>query len=210
MPNHMNVFGSAHQVITLTARGCHRWQKKKFSTTVYITKTQIKALDQPTQRCNEESTNVNTSACIAKFIEKELGCNAMILGSQYSRTSLCTTKAQLLALANLSRIIARSDQNDIYDLTGCLSACNKDQYSIDADPAITETAYEDFGEVPCQLYLQFQILDSSHKVEEQYVLYEMDSFIADVGGYMGLLLGFSLLSIFEDCLDKIANVRRFF
>ena len=137
----------------------------------------------------------------------------MILGSQYSRTSLCTTKAQLLALANLSRIIARSDENEIYGLTGCLSACNKDQYSINADPVITETAFDYLGEVPCQLHLQFRILDSSHKVEEQYVLYEMDSFIADVGGYMGLLLGFSLLSIymaFEDCIGKIANMRRFF
>ena len=96
-------------------------------------------------------------------------------------------------------------------MTGCLSSCKKDQYSIAVDPAITETAWEELGEVPCQVHIQFRILDSSYKVEEQYILYEMDSFIADVGGYMGLLLGFSLLSIymaFEDCIGKIAKMRK--
>ena len=70
---------------------------------------------------------------------------------------------------------------------------------------IVETAYPSAGEVPCQLHLEFRILDSSTKVEEQYILYEMDSFIADVGGYMGLLLGISLLSIYraaEDCAKR--------
>ena len=81
-------------------------------------------------------------------------------------------------------------------------------FSLHADPVITETAYPSAGEVPCQLHLQFRILDSSTKVEDQYLLYEMDSFIADVGGYMGLLLGISLLSIYravEECIKKICR-----
>ena len=197
VPNVRTVYGSAHQVVTLSARGCAPWQKMKFSTIVYITKTQMKAIDQPTQRCHDGTTDTNTSACIARFIEQKLGCNAMTLGSQHSSTSKCTTRTQLLALANLSKTFERSDGNDIADMTGCLSACKKDQFSIIADPVVTETAYKEWGEVPCQLHLQFRILDNSFKVEEQYELYGMDSFIADVGGYMGLLLGISLLSIYR-------------
>ena len=197
VPNVRTVYGSAHQVVTLSARGCAPWQKIKFSTIVYITKTQMKAIDQPAQRCHERTTNTNTSACIARFIEQKLGCSAMTLGSHHSSTSKCTTRSQLLALANLSKTFERSDGNDIADMTGCLSACEKDRFSIIADPVVTETAYEEWGEVPCQLHLQFRILDNSFKVEEQYELYGMDSFIADVGGYMGLLLGISLLSIYR-------------
>ena len=34
--------------------------------------------------------------------------------------------------------------------------------------------------------------------EEQYVIYDANSFIAEVGGYMGLLLGCSILSLYNE------------
>ena len=213
MPNGKTLFGSANQVVLLTPGGCAEWQQKRFTTAIYITKTHIRALDQPSRRCSMENTAVDTSACIAGFIERELGCNAMTLGSQYLKGTPCTTRSQLLAFSNISKILEKSDENDIYGMTGCLSSCEKDRFSISADPLVTETAYGEWGEVPCQLHMEFRILDSSYKVEEQYMLYEMDSFIADVGGYMGLLLGFSLLSLYialEDCMRKIAGMRRVF
>ena len=126
-----------------------------------------------------------------------MGCNAMTLGSQYSKAPPCTTKSQLQALANISKILEKADGNDIYQMTGCLSACEKHRYSLSTDPLKTDTAFHSLGEVNCQLHIEFRILDNSFKVEEQYVLYGMDSFIADVGGYMGLLLGISLLSIYR-------------
>ena len=36
---------------------------------------------------------------------------------------------------------------------------------------------------------------------EQYRLYGFSSFVADVGGFLGLLLGASLLSLFETCFE---------
>ena len=37
---------------------------------------------------------------------------------------------------------------------------------------------------------------------EQYELYGFSSFVADVGGFLGLLLGASLLSMFEKCFES--------
>ena len=39
-------------------------------------------------------------------------------------------------------------------------------------------------------------------VMEQYQLYGFSSFVADVGGFLGLLLGASLLSLFETCFES--------
>ena len=39
--------------------------------------------------------------------------------------------------------------------------------------------------------------DSSYLQEEQYLIYDYNGFIADIGGYMGLLLGSSILSLFD-------------
>lgn len=121
----------------------------------------------------------------------------MILGSQYSKSPQCTSKSQLLALANISRELYEADNNDIYDMTGCLSSCEKDQYSLSAELLKSEYASKWQGDTPCELHLQFRMLDSSYEEKEQYIIYELDSFIADVGGYMGLLLGCSLLSLYS-------------
>jgi hypothetical protein len=45
-------------------------------------------------------------------------------------------------------------------------------------------------------------------VQEEYWLYPFESFIADVGGYLGLLLGASILSLVEystDIIKKLMN-----
>ena len=46
-------------------------------------------------------------------------------------------------------------------------------------------------------------------MKTQYVIYDALAFLADIGGYMGLLLGYSLLSLYKStapalpwCLEK--------
>ena len=45
-------------------------------------------------------------------------------------------------------------------------------------------------------------------VRKQYVIYDFNSFIADVGGFMGLLLGFSLLSIYDEIEGLIKKLKK--
>ena len=47
--------------------------------------------------------------------------------------------------------------------------------------------------------------DGSYNVREEYVVYDMGSFIADVGGYRGLLLGHSLLSMYYNIIRLIVE-----
>ena len=196
VPNGKAVYGSASLIVPTNAKygdsdaSCYKTEK--FSQVIFITRTHMKALDKPTQRCSQESADITTSGCIAKFLEEKLGCNPIILGSQFSKTPKCTTKTQLLALANATKRFEDADENDLYEMTGCLSPCEKDQYSLAVDPLTSK--YEFYYR--CQVHLEFKMLDSAYKEEEQYIIYDMGSFIGDVGGYMGLLLGSSLLSLY--------------
>jgi hypothetical protein len=45
-------------------------------------------------------------------------------------------------------------------------------------------------------------------VQEEYELYPIESFIADVGGYLGLLLGASILSLVEYSTDIIRKLTK--
>ena len=44
--------------------------------------------------------------------------------------------------------------------------------------------------------VMFQTLRSKHEVREHYRIYDNNSFIADFGGFLGLLLGHSLFGIY--------------
>ena len=46
-----------------------------------------------------------------------------------------------------------------------------------------------------ELHLRLGYMNGRYEVRKQYPLYDINSFIADVGGYLGLILGYSILSL---------------
>ena len=50
-----------------------------------------------------------------------------------------------------------------------------------------------------------RLIKTDESLHGQYVIYDFDSFMADWGGFMGLILGYSLLAIYDD-LVKIVMV----
>ena len=166
-----------------------------------ITKTHLRALDLPYMRCFAEARNVNTSACISDFVERKIGCNPNIHGSRYSRRDICTTKSQLSHLEMVTTKLFELDDNEIFTMTGCLSSCEKDIYTLVPEHfTCSETG------APGKLKLQLMINQRSYEERKHYVIYDFTSFIADVGGYMGLLLGCSLFSLY----NEIENIMRKF
>ena len=191
VPNEVKVFGSAHYQANFVAKMALDCKGPK-EQILNIKKSHMKALDQPHHRCYSDSKPINTSACIADFIEREIGCNPNIQGSQYSTEQTCTFKPQLLQLQNISHRLSESYDNEIYAMTGCLSSCEKDLYIIDAEPMTCERGIVD------EYVLTLRITDRSYEERKQYIIYETNSFIADVGGYMGLLLGCSIWSLINE------------
>ena len=86
-------------------------------------------------------------------------------------------------MQTLSQKFQVADANTIYKITGCLASCEKDEYKIDG--TMSESLKPPHG-----IKLDFEIMEGSYQEMEQYILYDFDSFIADAGGFMGLLLGF--------------------
>ena len=43
-------------------------------------------------------------------------------------------------------------------------------------------------------------------MKEEYLIYDWDSFISDIGGYIGLLLGSSLYSLYQDMAVMVGRM----
>ena len=50
---------------------------------------------------------------------------------------------------------------------------------------------------------QFLTESTTMRVEEELLMYDLGDLVADMGGYLGLFLGFSILTVGEATITKI-------
>ena len=196
VPNRVGIYGSKYLWINL---GTGTTLTKKKIQKIYISKSHLKALNQPSEYCSNGLKAFSTSACIARFIEKQLGCTTSIHGI-VSTNMTCNETSQLLKFADISNEFEEADANTVYQKTGCLASCEKDEYHDMVANKMTENR-----KAPHDTHLDFRMMVASYQEMEQYLLYDSNSFIADVGGFMGLLLGFSVFSIYNEIVDILLN-----
>ena len=74
IPNWVDVYGSNFYKVNAGQSHIVVNKTKRFKQTITITKSGLKALDQPSDRCDGETSIPRTSSCIAKYIAKKVGC----------------------------------------------------------------------------------------------------------------------------------------
>ena len=195
VPNSVKIYGSNNEDIEILAVGYKYYFKR-----MIMRKTRLKSLDQPSEPCSSNKMVPDTSMCIAKYIQEKVGYNPLILGSSPKQLT-CNSSSQWENTVTMTKKFHEANAKQIYEMTGCLSSCEKDKYhKIEGD---TTTKNRKNGD----LHLSFRIMDGSYEEREQYIIYDLDSFIADVGGFMGLLLGCSVLSLYSE-LEALLGRRR--
>lgn len=97
-------------------------------------------------------------------------------------------------LLHLVDKLENKNENYYYNTTGCLSTCDK--RAFDLQPYTEIRNYNGYSKG--EYSVSFVLSTTSHTKKIQYVIYDGNSFVADVGGYLGLLLGYSILSILKD------------
>ena len=219
VPNRVGVYGSQYTVvhdpnyeytaIDVNGINCYHYEMK-------ISKSRLKALDQPAERCDISKREPNTSQCIARYIQDQIGCRMNIYGgkSKADMTS-CQLISELEAMKNISRILNEATANAIYELTGCLPSCKRNEFAkIDGTFKTLTEWHGNCYRQPTDLHLEFKVMEASYKEEEQYLIYDFNSFIGGVGGILGLcnltaiiLLGCSVMSIHNQLANLLGRFK---
>ena len=90
----------------------------------------------------------------------------------------------------------------MYRLTGCIPECSKTKFELKA------IKLKDQVHTKMELQIRLQIPNGEYELTEEYFLYDFDSLIPDVGGYLGLLLGYSLLSMYHMFIQWITVAKQ--
>ena len=100
------------------------------------------------------------------------------------------------------------EQKVIFEKTGCLQPCKYREY-VPAGTISKSKNYSRFMNLKeKQFCLWFKIASTTLKIEKETYVYPAISFISEIGGSLGLFVGFSFLTIwdwFDPIFEKIPN-----
>ena len=157
----------------------------------YVRKNRVMNVDRNGQRCSADTKQETVGRCIARYLEDTYNCTAYLLMANRSKP-FCNKDTMNVMVQWFNGQFESMPEADIFNLTGCLPHCERDEISLDDTPEGSSWS-QGAGNT---LHMIFLFEDGSYKLQEEYVVYDVDDFIADVGGYLGLLLGHSMLSIY--------------
>ena len=133
----------------------------------------------------EEDPNYSRSTCWRDCFLDSLSCS-LLEGNNTSGKPICTAADY--------RWFKNYYSDKVWDGLGipcsCRRPCALDRYSISVRPSIFSTWGDDIS-------LQL-VFNPVRRTTRTYVTYDIIDLMADIGGFIGLLLGYSLYSVFDD------------
>ena len=188
LPTSFNLYGGLYDVIKFYGKGSRFVKTYDLGFSIWNMMN-----NPPTFNCDDTGKPVHPENCINGFIEKEVGCSSTAQTAKPTK-ALCSKRSEYAEWTKWVQTIMKLNEEQIYRRTGCLGSCHADEYRIIEGKDLTVSNRTD-SKTDKRLRLRFMFPSAYYQVKEEYAVYNFDSFIADVGGYMGLLLGQSIFSI---------------
>ena len=153
--------------------------------------------------CIEQEKDVkNILYCITDRIYQDLNCSLPWLqGERKMVGPLCSSPAEYDHFYKQTEASLFFNSTHIETVMQCKPACHRIEYSTEyfgtyQDPTLTEK----------QLAITLFFSKDKFPVTEQYYIYDIANFVADFGGCLGLLLGYSLLGFYDTLMNLFKKI----
>ena len=165
--------------------------KVELNSDVEITFTikEITSINSPIRPCIERD-DYSFTKCVQKFAIKKTNCNIDYSAVGEDQQGSCSTENFLEYFKLLIRI-KQSGLSDVIQESGCHPKCKVSQYSYETIYKKTDWTSNWTAEV----YIQPKSSITEYSVE--YYTFDRSDLIGNIGGNLGLFLGWSLLTFVE-------------
>ena len=195
VPSDLRQYGVAMEEITILPN--HRMGRD------YIIKnTEVVVIDKPNERCNSSADRISIAKCVSNFYEKELNCSTRLLEGNQTMETCGPDLLQNYSKPGMPQL----SETIMFQYFGCMPSCFRNEVEFTTLNAYDKTSTKKSNENRTNLKLVFYFMDGGFEVKEEYYIYDSTSFLADIGGYMGLLLGYSWLSLYLMIAEWISTV----
>ena len=178
-----------------------------------IFQTYYKDQNLPENRCYDgKPRNITVKQCIEKFIDTDLGCHIpWHMNKPTGQNTECFSNEQFKKYVSLSNKLSTLDAKNMEKTTGCMRSCDRMEYKLwETTPLGMKAKYKpkklkfsfifSSGKGASQLtcnHIAFNKtnISGNYEMKEQYFIYNGNHLIADIGGFLSLLLGLSIFGI---------------
>ena len=167
-----------------------------------MTLTKHKKLNLDHKPC-EDDPKYNFNCCVKESLLKKVGCRFPLDNQGGEEVDICSTASEYRQYNEIYRNLMTADMQEIVETTGCKKPCTYNEYKFtsstpDEDPRST---------IPSdQVYIAFWAVSRTTQVEKEVLLYPLLSLVSDFGGSLGLFLGFSFMTVWQEIKGCFCNV----
>ncbi len=161
--------------------------------------------------CDETNRNLLDS-CVRSFVEIELGCKLPWMGDTQSNNThlqnMCTQEQQA-NITSIFKTISSPDATKLYVRgTDCPMPCDLYLPKLTKEvQSIIRTAWPQLNNTElATLTISVFTNQMTVAVKEVVLMYDSLDAMADIGGFLGLLLGASCWSIASSALKSVNNI----
>ena len=138
--------------------------------------------------CNTDK-NYNFNQCISNNLVEKIGCKYLLSSSNISNYPSCTTNAQLEKYKDITTKSFFACQQELQDLTGCKVPCYYRHYQVVGTPSRVDMDGRPF--------MSLAFASTERTVVKEVWFYSFVSLLSEMGGALGLFLGFSFLGTLD-------------
>ena len=182
--NSMYSFGSVQSYTSLP-------DNNSYTRVHEINRKEVTYLNDPRTPCQPTQRGEEMNHCIQHYIENRMGCQLPWYASETTLPK-CTTPDQYGSFLKSYAEIAKLSGFSISKKTGCLPSCKLNEF--------TATIKDDVSKMDggAELTGLFYYPGGQYIQKKYSYTYDFTSYIADVGGLVGLFLGYSMLSVYDN------------
>ena len=178
-----------------------QWNPNHILYEVFPTETTF--LDQESEPCLSEGEIAykNMWQCLEDFRDSSLNCTLPWRSKNDSQElPLCSTP---LEYDNYIANFPPNDPISIRDTTNCRPGCKRYAYSTKVYKQWVDNSQ------PGTLELKFFYHQYEVPVRKHVYAYDRSNLISDIGGYLGLLLGYSILAFYDMLVVVVGKIEKF-
>ena len=139
--------------------------------------------------CNEDQ-DFNFSNCVKEKVEACVGCS--LPWQKYGKFDTCRTVDQFKKYQELNFQVNYMNPQEVSKKFGCQFPCQYNEFKLVEEVPRTLAKKT--------LNLTFSLINNEFLVKKEIEMYGLTSLVGDIGGSLGLFLGFSLVMVWDAIL----------
>ena len=165
--------------------------------TAYVSVVKHFNLNTKTNPCTDDP-NYSFNLCVQRSINRKVGCQFNWYRKNKENVTTCSNLEQLKWLTtNYSRIVDNNLKETI-DQTGCMKPCQYNEYVVDGIESFPGDR---------RIFMKFSNQDVV--IKKELKSYSLLSLLSDLGGSLGLFLGFSFLMVWESAWTIAISIKNY-